>query len=338
MATLKDISKHTGYSITTVSRALNGYFDVNEETRKRILQAAEELNYSPNLSARNLVNQGSKTIGILINDLKVESAKDNFMFKNLCGISDLLGETDFEFVLLSTTTTKQKNKNLQQIVAERQLAGIIIEGLKTDDPYIMEIKECNIPAVLIDIPIEGENIKYVTSNQLESVKHAVKYLHRLNHRNIAYMNGTSNTHVSKIRTYSYLQALEELGIVPNPDYMVDGNFTEEGAKKAALPLLLSHPEVTAIFCASDVMALGVLSCARELGIKVPEQLSIIGFDNILISEYVYPPLTTVSQFPYEMGKAAAHMLVGLINGVVTEESFIEIKNELIIRGTTAPLT
>lgn len=335
MATLKDISNKTGFSITTVSRALNGYYDVNEETRQIIMQAAEDLNYSPNILARNLVNQNSKTIGIIVNDLTQESAKDNFMFLTLCGVSDFLQQSDYEFVLLSTTTIKQKNKTYKQICSERQLAGVIFQGLKLDDPYLLEAQTSEIPCVLIDIPIQGKMIKYVTSNQVESVKHAIRYLHRLNHQKIAYVNGTENAHVSKSRKAGYLEALEELGLEVNPNYIVHGDFTEEGAKKAVLPLLLNAPEITAIFCASDVMALGVLQVTRELGIKVPDQLSIIGFDNILLSEYITPSLTTVAQFPYKMAKEATRMVIDLIEGNDNSNDFVEVKNELIIRQSTS---
>jgi len=337
MATLKDISNKTGFSVTTVSRALNGYDDVNEETRQLIREAAKQLNYSPNLLAQNLVKKNSKTIGVIVSDLKKESVKDNFMFETLCGVSDFLASSDYEFVLLSTTTVKQKNKTYTQICSERQLAGTIIQGLKTDDPYLKEAQNCEIPSVLIDIPIHGKAIKYVTSNQYESVKTAIRYLKRLNHHHIAYMNGTENAYVSQIRKQGYLEAVNELNLEVNPHYIVSGDFTEEGAKKAVLPLLLNTPEVTAIFCASDVMALGVIQVARELGIKIPEQLSIIGFDNILLSEYITPSLTTIAQFPYIMGKEATRLLIDLIEGKKDLQSCIEIQNELIIRQSTTIL-
>jgi len=337
MATLKDISNKTGFSVTTVSRALNGYDDVNEETRQLIIKAAKQLNYSPNLLAQNLVKKNSKTIGIIVSDLKKESVKDNFMFETLCGVSDNLSTTEYEFVLLSTTTVKQKNKTYTQICSERQLAGTIIQGLKIDDPYLKEAEKSDIPAVLIDIPIHGKAIKYVTSNQYESVKTAIRYLKRLNHQHIAFMSGSKNAYVSQIRKQGYLEALKELDLEVNPRYIVSGDYTEEGAKKAVLPLLLNTPEVTAIFCASDVMALGVIQVARELGIKIPEHLSVIGFDNILLSEYITPSLTTIAQFPYVMGKEAASLLIDLIEGRENPQSFIEIKNELIIRQSTALL-
>jgi LacI family transcriptional regulator len=334
MATLKEIAKATGYSIATVSRALNGYHDVSEETKKKINQTALDLGYSPNILARSLVMKQSKTLGFIVSDLKLESTKDNIMFETLCGVSDFLATSDYEFVLLSTTTSKQRNKTYKQICTERQLDGVIIQGLKIEDPYLQEAVQDNIPCVLIDIPVEGEGIGNVTSNQIESAKHAVKYLYRMGHKHIAFVNGSENAHVSKIRKMGYLEALKDSNLEFNEDYIVSGDFTEERAKQSAITLLLNHPEITALFCASDVMALGVLQAARELKLKVPEQLSIIGFDNIILSKYVTPPLTTVGQFPYKMGIQAAQMLIDLIEGKPREKT-VEIQNELILRDSVA---
>lgn len=334
MATLKDISKATGFSITTVSRALNGYFDVNEETKKKIQETAEKLGYSPNILARSLVMKQSKTLGFIVTDLKRESTKDNIMFETLCGISDFLATSDYEFVLLSTTTSKQRNKTYKQLCTERQLDGVIIQGLKMEDPYLQEAVQSHVPCVLIDIPAQGQNIGYVTSNQLESAKQAVKYLHRMGHTEIAFVNGSENAHVSKVRKMGYEEALKELNIKINEEYIVNGDFSEEKAKQVIIPLLITRPEITAVFCASDVMALGVLQAARDLKLKVPEDLSIVGFDNIILSKYVSPPLTTVGQFPYKMGMAAAKMLMNIIEGKQRDNT-IEVKNELMVRGSVA---
>lgn len=334
LATLKDIARETGFSVTTVSRALNGYFDVSEGTRTKIEQTAKRLGYSPNIIARSLVTKQSKTIGFIVTDLKRESIKDNFMYETLCGVSDTLASTTYEFVVLSTSTAKQKNKTYRQICAERQLDGVVIQGLKIEDPYLIEAMDSDTPCVLIDIPIEGEKAAYVTSNQFESAKQAVKYLRRMGHEKIAYMNGSEHAHVSQIRKRAYEEALRETGVELDPALVVNGDFEEEMARRAALHLLLNRSDVSAFFCASDVMALGVMQAAKELGIQIPKDLSVIGFDNILLSRYITPKLTTISQQPYEMGSAAAEMLIQLIEGHDGERQ-IELKNELILRESTS---
>ena len=334
MPTIKDIASLTGFSVTTVSRALNGYDDVNEQTKEKIETAAEEIGYVPNILAQNLVMQTSKTVGILVNELKRESAKDNFVFEMLCGVSDALTESDFEFVLLSTSTAKQKNKTFKQLCEERQLAGVIIQGLKSDDQYLKEIARSNVPCVLIDIPITNETTRYVMSNQVESIKDAIKYLQHLGHSEIAYMNGSEDAHVSALRKQGYLDALKETDVPAKENYIINGQYDEDVAKKVATSFLINNPEVTALFCASDVMAIGVLSAAKDLGIKIPEQLSVIGFDNILLARYTTPPLTTISQSPYNMASCSIQLLTGMIEGKQTKPTFKILDSELIIREST----
>ncbi|WP_050616645.1 LacI family DNA-binding transcriptional regulator [Bacillus testis] len=335
MVTIKDIAKATGFSITTVSRALNGYLDVNENTRKKIQEVADRLGYSPNMLARGLVMKNSHTVGFLITDLKRSSVKDNFLFQTLCGAMDYLQHLEYELVMLTTTTSKQRNKTYQQLCNERNLDGVIIQGLKTDDPYLQEAKESGKPCVLIDIPAHSSKTGYVTTNQLESAKQATKYLYRMGHRNIAFINGHDSAYVSKERLKGYKQALEECGIDDRPEFVCNGGFDEDQAKQCAISLVLAYPEITAIFCASDVMALGVIKAAREMSIAVPEELSIIGFDNILLSEYVTPSLTTIAQDPYEIGRMAAEMMVSFIEGKETEP-IVTLNNQLIVRDSTAP--
>lgn len=338
MPTIKDIAALTGFSITTVSRALNGYDDVSQGTREKIEATAKQIGYVPNILAQSLVKKNSKTIGILVNELKRESSKDNLMFEMLCGVSDALKETDYEFVLLSTSTANQKNKTLQQLCQERQLAGLMIQGLKNDDPYLDEIISSTVPSVLIDIMISNETTRYITSNQIGSIKDAIKYLHRLGHKNIAYMTGSEGAHVSNLRKQGYLEALKDIGVEANNGYIINGQFEESIAKRVATPFLINHPEVTAIFCASDIMALGVLSAAKDLKIRVPEQLSIVGFDNIILTQYTTPPLTTISQSPYNMAIEGTKMLRDLIEGDKMVEPYKVLESELLIRGSTsAPL-
>jgi LacI family transcriptional regulator len=336
-ATLKDIAIITGFSITTVSRALNGYSDVNEKTRLIIQTAAKKIDYVPNILARSLVMQQSKTIGFIITGLQRENIKDSFNYEILCGISDCSTKLQYECVILSTTTSKQRNKTYTQLCSERQLDGVIIQGLKMDDPYLHEAINSKIPCVLIDIPVDGDNLGFVTSNQSESVKNAIKYLHIMGHRNICYVNGSSHAHVSKIRKDAYLKSLQECGLLYKKEYVVNGDFSEEKARQVIIPLLLNHPEITAVFCASDIMALGVLRAARELGLNVPNQLSIVGFDNILLSQYVTPSITTIAQNPYEMGIKSTEILIKLINGDNSVVRKHELINEFILRDSVSQL-
>lgn len=334
MTTIKDIAKVTGYSVTTVSRALNGYSDVSDKTKKKIKAVATELNYSPNVLARSLVMNKTKTIGLLVSGLTRESVKDNFTYEVICGINDYVGQIDYDLVVFNTSTTKQKEKSYIQLCRERRIEGVIIQGIKTDDIYLQEIINSDLPCVLVDIPIETETVGYVTTDNIQGAKQAVKYLIDTGHKHIAMINGHSKAIVSKLRYEGYKQALEESGIEMKEEYIRDGAFKEDVALKVAKDLLINNTEITAIFCASDLMALGVLKAAKELNIDVPKQLSVIGYDDIILASYTTPTLTTIAQDKYQMGYEATKLLISILEGNEIEHSRI-LNNKLIIRESTS---
>jgi len=312
VVTIKDIAKAANISVTTVSRALNNYHDVNEETKKRIKAIAEELGYSPNIAARSLISKKSRTLGLLLSNVTRASSKDNIAFEVLCGMNDRAGELGYDLVLFSTTPQKQHAKSYKTLCQERGVDGVIIMGIRLDDPYLKEIVKSDIPCVLIDIMLEGTNVGYVTSNNEEGARGATQYLLQGNHVKIGMINGHSQADVSMYRLNGYKQALEEAGVPFDESLVVNGLFSEAGGREAAIQLLQMHPDITALFCASDLMALGALQAARELELRVPEDLSIMGFDNIDIASYCSPALTTVHQHKYELGEQAAQMLIELL--------------------------
>lgn len=337
MATIKDIAKIAGVSVTTVSRALNGYSDVNENTRKKIKAVADELKYSPNSLARSLVMKNTKTIGLLVSDLNREGRKDNFTFEVLCGINDCAGDVGYDLVLFSTNPTKQKEKTYTQLCRERRVDGVILQGIKTTDPYLQEVVESDIPCVLVDIPIESETVGYVTTDNFDGAKRAIQHLINCGHRNIAMVNGYSQAFVSQIRLHGYEEAMRNSQIDIHQNWIINGSFQEKIAEKEAMKLLQNYPEITAIFCASDLMALGVLKGAQKLGIKVPEQLSVVGFDDIVLSSYSTPQLTTIAQDKYQLGYEAAFLLIKILEGSAKSRKKL-LNTRLVIRESTAKAT
>lgn len=333
MTTIKDIAKNAGVSVTTVSRALNGYSDVNEKTRQKIIKIAEELNYSPNTLARGLVMNQSKTIGLLVSGMDRSSVKDNFTFEVLTGVNECISERGYDLVLFSTTTTKQREKTYSQLCRERRVDGAILSGIKIDDPYLKEVVESNIPCVLIDIPIQSETVGYVTTDNVFGAKKAVRYLIEQGHKNIALINGHDQAFVSKQRLKGYIEALEEANLSVNEKWIISGDFTEDIAQEKSLELLKQFQEITAIFCASDLMALGVLKSAKTLGIEVPSQLSVIGYDNILLASYTTPTLSTIAQNIIELGYQGSNLLIDMLEGKA-DARVCTLDTELIIREST----
>ncbi|WP_226527212.1 LacI family DNA-binding transcriptional regulator [Metabacillus niabensis] len=334
MTTIKDIAKAAGVSVTTVSRAINGYSDVSEKTRQKIMKLVKELNYSPNTLARGLVMNKSKTIGLLVSGLNRESEKDQITFSVLSGINECASELDYDLVLFNTNSTKQREKTYTQLCRERRVDGAIIQGIKTDDPYLQEVVNSDIPCVLIDYPIQSENVGHVTTDNKLGAKKAVNHLIELGHKNIAMINGHSKAFVSKIRLEGYMEALQEAGLSYKKEWVVNGMFEEETGKEQAIKLLKKHPEITAIFSASDLMALGILEGAKEIGRKVPEDLSVVGYDDILLAGYSNPPLTTISQNIFQLGYQAANLLIKMLEGTL-EPHVITLGTKLVVRESAA---
>jgi LacI family transcriptional regulator len=333
VTTIKDIARVAGVSVTTVSRALNGYSDVNEKTRQKIAAVAKELNYSPNTLARGLVMQKSKTIGLLVSGISRESVKDNFTFEVLCGVNERASTLGYDLILFNTNTMMQREKTYTQLCRERRVDGAIIQGIKKEDPYLKEVVESDIPCVLVDIPVHSNSVGYVTTDNALGAKKAVEHLASLGHKHIGMINGHEDAFVSQERLNGYREALKECGLSFRSEWVVSGNFEEKKAEKAVRELINRHKEVTAIFCASDLMALGALKACKELGLHVPKEMSIVGYDNIVLASYSSPNLTTVGQEVYQIGYEAADLLIEMLEGKETNmKRYLDTK--LIIREST----
>jgi LacI family transcriptional regulator len=333
MSTIKDIAKVAGVSVTTVSRALNGYSDVSEKTRKKIKRIAEELKYSPNTVARSLVTNKTKTIGLLVSGISREGAKDNIVLKVLTGVNEYCGEVGYDIILLNTSSRKQMEKTYTQLCRERRVDGVIIQGIKREDPYLLEVVESDIPCVLVDIPIESSTVGYVTTDNVSGSIKAVQHLIDLGHKEIGMINGHDQAFVSQERLKGYEKALQDNNLALNKEHVVNGYFEEESARIAALKLLKEQPQLTSLFCASDLMAFGAIKAAKELGLKVPEDFSVIGFDDIILASYASPSLSTVSQDMFKVGSESARLLIDILEGK-QEGRNIVISNELILREST----
>ena len=335
MSTIKDIAKKTGYSISTVSRALNDFDDVKPDTKRRIKLAAEELGYRPNAAARRLVTRKTRTIGVILSE--IQSSNEFFLFAILNGVNSRAVELDYDILLISTNPSKQMDKTYYDLCRERNVDGAIIFGLRTNDPYLHEVVQTeHFPSVLIDIPLSGNNLGHVTTNNVQGAAIAVRHLIDLGHREIAMINGHNEAHVSQERLQGYVQALRENHILFKPERVHDGQFTEAGGDAAMQRVLDRNPGVTAVFCASDLMVLGALQALERNGKKAPDDLSIVGYDDISISAYSSPKLTTIRQDKYEMGYQAAQLLIDMLEERPTDHKIV-LPNELVIRNSTRAL-
>jgi LacI family transcriptional regulator len=334
--TLKDIAEKVGVSVTAVSRALSGYPDISEETRNRIFRIAEELNYQPNIAARTLVTQKSGVLGLFVlGREKGEGFSHPFSGQVINGFLDGLVEQGYDMMVFKANRPPDSGSSSYiGLCRRRMVEGAFLMGLRTDDPWITDLKSSSIPIVTMDMPLAGEMTFSVGCDNVSAVHAAVRHLADLGHTRISIVNGYTQASVSLERFEGYRSALDDLGLPFDPSLVAEADFTVAGGKEAFLTMIDRTPDITAVFAASDLMALGVLEGARELGLRVPKDLSVVGFDNIDMASMSSPPLTTLDQPRYELGRTAAKILISACNGD-TPPSRVLLKANLIVRGSTS---
>jgi len=331
---IRDVAKEAGVSITTVSRALNGYEDVNAETKKRILDVVERLNYAPDANARSLGGISKTTIALLLSGL-YKKDDSGFVFGLISGMHKVASENNCEFIILTTDIQAQTKTSYLRMCRQKNVNGLLISGLDMNDPYYHELMNSEIPCVVVEGEFSSNNVCGISIDNEMAAYEVVRYLIELGHKRIAMMNGKSSADVSVRRQKGYCQALRNSGIEVDESLICDGNYLEESAYAQTGILIEQHPDVTAIFCASDVMAIGVINALNKLGRNVPEDISIVGFDDIPMAAYVTGGLTTVKQSFYDMGITGAKALYEMITKGRTYKHIYE-PYGFIKRSTTAP--
>lgn len=337
MTSIKDIAKLAGVSISTVSRTLNNYPDVGPKTREKILKIAEELNYFPNAVARSLVQKKTHTIGVFFGNNYNSGFDHPFFLEIISAVREVVGNAGYD--LLIFTNKNKERATYATLCRERSVDGVVLlltgEGKKKND-QLVELQESGIPCIAIDLPLYGQKCTYVESNNYQGSKLAMDHLASLGHKIIAFIGGDEISKTSYDRLRAYQDGVMESRIGYHPDLVHLGYFSHEGAKKATTNLMTKRPDITAFFVASDEMAFSAIETLNELGYNVPEDVSVIGFDDIKESSFSKPSLTTVRQNKYEMGRVAATMLLEIIDQEDIELVPKTLSCELVIRESTAP--
>lgn len=317
MATIKDVAKKAGVSIGVVSRAFNNYPDISEKTKQRIFEVARELNYTPNLAARNLSLKKQFTIGLISSGILDSDEKDsNNSFEVFKGVYLGTQQKNYELAIYLIDSQKQRRKSYKQFCRERNIGGAILQGITTNDKYFKELVEANIPCVLIDMTTDKDYqpLGFVSTDNIRASREMAELLIKNGHRKIACMAGKKDTLVNKWRMEGLKQALAENGLELSDEDLLYGDFLEGTAYETAKEYLEKGNRPTAFFCFSDLMAFGVMKAIAEAGLSIPEDISITGFDGLPIGAYTQPPLTTIKQNFFEMGRQAALLLTDIMEG------------------------
>lgn len=329
-ATIRDVAKRAGVGVATVSRVLNNSGYAKPETRERVLQAAAELGFVPSQLARGLVRRLSATVGLVIPDIT------NPFFPAITrGVEDAASEAGYTVFLCNTDNDPTLESLDVQKLRERRVDGIIFVGTSERRELVERLLADQIPVVVTDRQLEHADVDTVLVDNHAGALAACRHLIGLGHRRIAHAAGHRSTRTGQDRCSGYQEALREAGVPFDESLVSWGDFTYESGYHAAQVLLGRTPRPTAIFAANDLIAFGAMRAAEDAGIRVPEELSVVGFDDIQMASVVRPGLTTVRQPAYEMGRTAMRMLLERINGRVEGAARRHLfEAELIVRSTT----
>jgi len=329
--TIHNVAQEAGVGIGTVSRVVNNSPDVKPATRERVLAAIHRLNYKPDPIARSMISKRTNSIGTIVPFFTRPS-----FIELLRGVEAVIARLGRELVLYNVETSAQRDHFFRELPLHRKVDGLLIISLSPDDAAARRFRELGTPVVLIDA--YSPLLTSLVVNNVEGAYQAVKRLIELGHRHIGFINGeiegNFKFNTANDRLIGLHRALGEAGLLFEPERVLISEWSRKGGKHAALQLLTQQKRPTAIFAASDVQAVGALEAARELGLRVPEQLSVIGFDGIEISELL--ELSTMQQPLQEMGELGASRLVELIENPSHPPELIRFDTKLVERRTTSP--
>jgi LacI family transcriptional regulator len=330
VTTIRDVARRSGVSVATVSRVFNDYPDVSDATRERVLAAARDLEYSPSAAARTLVGRRSQLIGVgLFTGSEHPDIEHPFFQDVLVGLKHGVGARGYDVLLFATELPGGYLRRARH----HRVDGVALWGVDRHDPELPILVEAGIPLVTIDLVVEGAHATWVSSDSVAGARLAVRHLHELGHRRIATIAGLAATKPGGDRLRGYREETASLGL---------GTLEREGdfyaaSGKAAMRELLALPEPpTAVFAASDLMAFGAVEAILEAGLRVPDDISVVGFDDIAAARLVHPRLTTIRHDRVALGQAAAEALVDEIElPAARPPAPVTLPVELVVRDSTA---
>ncbi len=328
---IKDVADKAGVSVATVSRVINNNPNVKARLKQRVLQAIEEIGYQPSGIARSMRNQSLPVVGLIISDIQ-----NPFFTSMVRAVEDTALENGYTVLLCNSDEDPKKEQLYIDVMARERVAGIIIIPSRSES--CPALKKLKVPIVVVDRKLRDIRTDTVLLDNVAGSKLAMEHLIQLGHRRIGLVGAPTSASVGADRFLGYQKALQDHGIEVDQSLIQMGDFKEPGGYRATLRLLELERKPTAVFAANNLMTMGMLKAVREKGVRIPEDLSVIGFDDMPWLTLITPPMTTVGQPVYKMGAEAARLLFErLSSGPEKPPSRIVLKPELIIRSSTAPV-
>lgn len=332
-ATIVDVAERAGVAISSVSSALNNRPGVSENTRKRILEAAADLGFVPSLRGRSLSAKRAFAVGFVVHRDPRVLESDPFFASFIGGLESVLDSRGYALVLQMRSDSAGSVERYRRLAADRRVDGVFLSEIEIDDPRIDLLQELQLPTVAIN-PDRGDfPFVSVRQDHRAGINELVDHLASLGHRHIAHVSGPLNFIHARQRLTAWEESVRRIGLEPGP--VVEGDFTYDGGVRAADTLLQSTSHPTAVVCGNDLTAVGFMTRAAALGVDVPRDVSVAGYDGIQLGEYLRPALTTLRTTPHLVGAEAARLLIDAIEGNPGHD--VEIAPaQLVIRDSTGP--
>lgn len=332
--TIEEIAALAEVSRSTVSRVLNNHPSVRPEVRSRVLRVIDEQNYAPRAAARSLASSRTNVLMLLIPRSAAVIFSDPFFPLVIQGITEACADDGY-FLMLSMVTNEQEQEFYHRILRARYMDGIILLSSDIDDPILPLLVKDGVPLVLIGRHPSFQDVCWVDVENRDAARQAVAHLIDQGHRRIGTITGPLNMVVSIDRRDGYEQALLEAGLPIVPELVVEGNFTQENGYHAMEQLLSLPQPPTAVFAASDATAIGALRALHAAGLRVPDDVAVVGFDDVPLASFAMPPLTTMRQPVQELGSVALQLLVERLEHPRTPRRQVRLPATLVQRESTA---
>jgi LacI family transcriptional regulator, repressor for deo operon, udp, cdd, tsx, nupC, and nupG len=327
MVRISDVAKLANVSTATVSRVLSNSGNVKKETTEKVLEAIQKLNYQPNMLARQLRKLETKTILVVVPDIT-----NTFFSKVLRGIEHVAIENDYQVLLGDTGNNIERERGYLNILRQRKADGMILLTARLESHLLEEIAS-EFPVVLACEYLEGSTIPTVSIDNISSARKATEYLINLGHRRIGFISGPLNVILSRDRLKGFRQAMAQHNIPIESFLVQEGDFSFESGYNMMMKFLALDQPPTAVFASNDEMAIGAIKAIKSKGLRVPDDISVVGFDDIQFASIYEPALTTISQPMFEIGKKAMELLIKLMNKDKLEKSQYILEDQLVIRET-----
>lgn len=332
---IRQIAKRAKVSTATVSRTVNRVPTVDPQLARRVWKVIEELGYFPNTQARALVSGRSRIFGLIVTEIT------NPFFPEIVQVfEDIAVEHNYEILLTSTVHDPKRVEMAVRRMLERRVDGVAVITFGMEEALLEDEKLRNLPLVVVDVGPPRPKVSNIRIDYLNGMRQAVQHLAALRHERIAFISGPLHLKTAVARERAFTQSMEEIGLSASPELLVEGDHTIEGGMIAFTKLLAASAKPTAVVCSNDLTAMGVMRKSYEEGIRIPDNLSLIGFDNIRLAQFVLPPLTTVQMSQAELARLAFYALLTEVQRETPAPQGTEyvLKTSLVLRDSTSMIS